>query len=54
MNKSPTGKYFFGSRPNTPSKQMSYFLDKFYEKPGQVKVSADSKVSITPYSLIKT
>mmetsp|Transcript_22987 Transcript_22987/g.38906 ORF Transcript_22987/g.38906 Transcript_22987/m.38906 type:complete len:479 (+) Transcript_22987:208-1644(+) len=54
MKKSGTSKYFFGSRPNTPSKQLAYFLDKFYEKPGQVKVTADSREQLTPYSMIKT
>lgn len=54
MKKSATSKYFFGSRPNTPSKQLAYFLDKFYEKPGQVKVAADSSAQLTPYSMIKT
>jgi hypothetical protein len=54
MKKSTTSKYFFGTRPNTPSKQISYFLDKFYEKPGEVKVQAESSSPLTPYSLIKT
>ena len=54
VKKSSSSKYFFGSRPNTPSKQISYFLEKFYEKPGEVKVAADSSVTLTPYSLINT
>lgn len=52
--KSSTSKYFFGSRPNTPSKQISYFLDKFYEKPGEVKVTADNQEALVPYSQQKT
>ena len=54
LKKSITSKYFFGSRPNTPSKQLSYFLERFYEKPGEIKMTEDRQRPLTPYSLIRT
>lgn len=42
----------FGSRPNTPSKRISYFLDKFYEKSGRVSWSLAGLVLM--YSAVKS